>query len=264
MNAIELNDLTLHFGPKVLLDHFSASIQKGEFIGIFGPNGAGKSTLFRVILGLQKINSGYVKVLDNPPRKGNPEIGYLPQIRQNPPAHQLTARTYINVTLDGYRWQWWGSDKKKKKLLDEVIELTHLQDIVDRPYRYLSGGERQRVSLAEALLNQPKILLLDEPLSGLDPAQQEKMVQLVKNIQSHRSITVLFTAHEMNPLLTSMDRLIYLAQGKAIMGTVDEVVNSEQLSQLYHTPIEVIRQGNYLIVIHQKLGTPLHDEHSGC
>ncbi len=255
MNIIELSALTLRLGANVILDQFSTHIRAGEFIGVFGPNGAGKSTLFRIILGLQKIDSGSVIVLGNPPKKGNPHIGYLPQVRQTLPAHQLTARAYIAAC----------SQKKQPSLVEEVVELTDLKAIADRPYRYLSGGERQRVALAEALLNQPEILLLDEPLSGLDPGQQEKMVQLVKSIQLRTHLTVLFTAHEMNPLLTAMDRLIYLAQGKAIVGTVDEVVNSEQLSRLYHSPIEVIRQGNYLIVVHQKSGAHLHDlNHSSC
>ncbi len=265
MKAIELQSISLRFGAKTILNQFSVAISPGEFIGIFGPNGAGKSTLYRIILGLLKPDQGTIKILNSPPKKGNPNIGYLPQIRQTTSAHQLTARTYLSTTLEGCRWGLSFSQKNKKVLLDEVIELTALEEIIDQPYRYLSGGERQRVALAEALLNHPKILLLDEPLSGLDPGQQEKMVQLVKSIQSQTNLTVLFTAHEMNPLLDAMHRLIYLAKGKAIIGTVDEVVNSEQLSLLYNAPIEVIRQPNHLIVIHKKLGTHLHEfDHPSC
>jgi zinc/manganese transport system ATP-binding protein len=265
VNAIQFNGLTLRFDNRVIIHDFSASLAQGEFIGIFGPNGAGKSTLLRSILGLIQIDAGQILLFDKTIRRGHSAIGYMPQFRQHPAANRLTGRSYITATVNGFHWGLPIINKSQRAQIEEVIQLTDIEKFVDRPYAQLSGGERQRISLAEALLNQPKILLLDEPLSGLDPGQQEKMVSLIKSIQKQLNITVLFTAHEVNPLLKAMDRIIYLAQGKAAMGNVEDVITSEKLSWLYNAPIEVIRIENQLFVIHKQLGTNVHEHpHSSC
>ena len=145
-------------------------------------------------------------------------------------------------------------NKAQQARVTEAITLAGLEDIIDQPYAQLSGGERQRLGLAQALINQPKALLLDEPLSSLDLKQQEKIITLIKDIQQQLKITVLFTAHDINPLLQVMDRIIYLAYGKAAIGTVAEVVTSSTLSWLYDTPLEVIPWEQSLLVVHKKSG----------
>lgn len=265
MNAIEFQGLSLRFDDRSIIQHFSANLAQGEFIGIFGPNGAGKSTLLRSILGLIEPVDGKILLFNKPVRRGHSDIGYMPQTRQMTAANRLTGRSYITATLNGFHWGLPLINKKQRAKVDEVIHLVGIEKFVDRPYSQLSGGERQRVSLAEALLGQPKVLLLDEPLSGLDPGQQEKIVSLIKSIQKQLNITVLFTAHEVNPLLNVMDRIIYLAHGKAAMGNVEEVITGEKLSWLYDAPIEVIRIENQLFVIHKKLGTNVHEHnHPHC
>lgn len=265
MSAIHLKAVTLGFTEKPLIDDLTADIQVGEFIGILGPNGAGKSTLLRAILGLLKPIRGEIQVFNQPCQRGNPLIGYVPQFRQNASMNQLTGRAYIYATVNGHRMglPWISSEERIN--IEEIIHLVGIESFIDRPYQQLSGGERQRVALAEALLSQPKILLLDEPLSGLDPGQQEKMVSLIHHIQKKLQITVLFTAHEINPLLPVLNRILYLVHGKATMGTVSSVINSETLSWLYDAPIEVIQHNQYLFVIHKNLGTPVHEhDHSIC
>lgn len=254
MNAIEFHNLTLGFAQKKLLTDFSMTIEQGEFIGIFGPNGAGKSTLLRTILGLLRPLGGHLHVYNQPPQRGNRNIGYMPQLRPQRAAHLLTAKTYLQAAALGLGWGLPLLNKPQRARLAEVITLTGLENIIDQPYAQLSGGERQRLGLAQALINQPQALLLDEPLSSLDLKQQEKMIALVKNIQQQLKITVLFTAHDINPLLQVMDRIIYLAQGKAAIGTVAEVVNSDTLSWLYDTPLEVIPWEQSLLVVHKKSG----------
>jgi zinc/manganese transport system ATP-binding protein len=265
VNAIEFQNLTLRFDERVIISDFSASIAQGEFVGIFGPNGAGKSTLLRAILGLIPPNNGHILLLDKTVRRGHAAIGYIPQFRETPASNQLTGRSYIKATLNGFKWGLPIMTPLQRAEINEVIRLVGIEKFVDRPYAQLSGGERQRISLAEALLGQPEILLLDEPLSGLDPGQQEKMVNLIKSIQQRLNITVLFTAHEVNPLLNVMDRIIYLAHGKAALGSVEDVITSDKLSWLYNAPIEVIRLENQLFVIHKKLGTNVHEHnHPHC
>lgn len=264
-NVICIENLTLGFGKKIIIDDFSATIRAGEFVGIFGPNGAGKSTLLRAILGLIKPHGGRIVVLDSPCRRGNPHIGYLGQFRQYAAANTLSGKAHLSAAYHGFRWGLPIQTQAEKADIDAVIELTNIQSFVNRPFLSLSGGERQRVALAQALLGSPQILLLDEPLSGLDPSQQEKMVHLIETIQRQLNIAVLFTAHDMNPLLGVMHQVIYLAHGKAALGSVEEVVNDKTLSWLYDAPIKVIHHDHYLLVIHEKSGSNIHaHDHPLC
>jgi zinc/manganese transport system ATP-binding protein len=265
VTAIQFRNLTLRFGDQFIICDFSAALNQGEFVGIFGPNGAGKSTLLRAILGLIQPNQGDILLFDKAVRRGHTAIGYMPQFRQTSAAHQLTGRSYIMATFNGFKWGMPFIHSSQCPELDEVIHLVGIEKFVDRPYVHLSGGEKQRISLAEALLGQPRILLLDEPLSGLDPGQQEKMVMLIQSIQQRFNMTVLLTAHEVNPLLNVMNRILYLAQGKAALGSVEEVITSDKLSWLYNAPIEVVHLENQVWVVHKKLGTNVHEHnHPNC
>lgn len=265
MNAVTIENLILKYTQKSIIQDFSATINAGEFVGIFGANGAGKSTLLRALLGLIKPQAGRIRIMGKPCQRGNAHIGYLSQFRQFAVTNKLSGRAYLSAAYHGYRWGLPFANKDAQSQLETVIQLTNTEDFIDQPYLQLSGGERQRIALAQALLGQPKILLLDEPLSGLDPSQQEKMVHLIQTIQQQLNIAVLFTAHDMNPLLGVMNQVIYLAQGKAAIGSVDEVVNSEKLSELYNAPIQVVHYDNHLFVIHEKLGSNIHaHDHPFC
>lgn len=254
MTAIAINNLQLAYNSRIILQHFNASIKKGEFIGIFGPNGAGKSTLLRAILGLVDIKEGSIEIHGKPAQRGNPEIGYMPQISQTIYTGRLNGRARIAASVNGFKWGMPFIHKKQQQEIDRVLALVNAREYAERPYTELSGGERQRLLLAQALLNKPQILLLDEPLTNLDPRHQEILIQLVQQIRLELQVTVLFTGHDLNPLLGTMDRIIYLVGGHAAMGTVDEIVTSAKLSWLYGTPIEVIRHQQRLFVISDKRG----------
>lgn len=261
MKALEFKEATINFGPKDIFRNLNLSISEGEFVGIFGPNGAGKTSLMRSILGLIRPTSGNILVMGKPAHRGDQRIGYLAQIHHDTQSFPLTGRTYMSSALTGCGWGLPFLSKEHLCEIERVIELVDLQDYIDRPFSQFSGGEKQRLLLAEALLGNPPILLLDEPLSSLDPGQQEKIIDLIQVIQSQLHITVLFSAHNINPLLDVMTRLIYLAHGKAIIGTVAEIVNSETLSRLYDTPIEILKSGDNILVINKKSGTSIHNEH---
>lgn len=261
---ILIEKLNLRFADKIILHDFSARIETGKFLGVFGPNGAGKSTFLQAILGLKQY-TGRILIFDKPNYKGNPYMGYLSQFRQYASTNLLSGRAYLSAVSQGFRWGLPRTSPTEKKQIESLIQLIGAEEFIDRPYLSLSGGERQRIALAQALLGQPKVLLLDEPLSGLDPAQQEKMVQLISKIQKQFNITVLFTAHDINPLLGVMDQVLYLAQGKAIIGPVNEIINSEKLSWLYDAPIKVINHNNHLFVIHEKSGSNINvHDHPFC
>jgi zinc/manganese transport system ATP-binding protein len=254
MNAIEFKDATFSFEGKTILHNLTAEIKQGMFVGLFGPNGAGKSTILRLILGLLRLDDGTLHVNGKPTLKGNSEIGYMPQVRRETQSFPLSGRTYLGITLLGRGWGVPRLTNTEHAQIDRVIELVGMQDYIERAVRSCSGGERQRLALAQALLGNPKILLLDEPLNNLDPHQQENIVNLVQSIQKQLDITVIFSGHDINPLIGIMDCVMYLGHGKAAIGSIDEVITSQKLSQLYDTNIEVIRTKENIWVMHKNTG----------
>ncbi len=247
--AIELSGVTLARAGRTILSNVSARIRSGEFIGVFGPNGAGKTTLLHAILGLLRPAAGELRVLGSVPRRGNRAAGYLPQ--QHSPVADLRLRgwNFVASALHGERWGLPLLGKAGRREVDWAIETVEARAIAGRPLRQLSGGELQRLLLAQAILGKPKLLLLDEPLISLDPHFQQVVVALVQRVRQTLGITVLFTAHDLNPLLGAIDRVLYLGSGRAALGTVEEVMTSEVLSRLYDTPIEVLHVKGRILVV---------------
>lgn len=247
--AVTLEHVTLAPRDRVVLDTVSARVHEGEFIGVFGPNGAGKTTLLRAILGLQPARTGLIQVFGRAPRRGNAAIGYMPQTRTLNLDVHLRARDFVATALHGRRWGWPRLSRADREELAWALATVDGEAFAERPLAQLSGGERQRLLLAQALLEQPRLLLLDEPLSGLDLNYQSRVAGLVRHVQSLLGATVLFTAHELNPLLGVMDRVLYLAGGRLELGTVEEVVRPEVLSPLYGMPVEVVHHRGRVFVV---------------
>ncbi|WP_419731074.1 metal ABC transporter ATP-binding protein [Lichenicola sp.] len=241
-------DVSLVQGGRTVLSRISLDIAPGEFVGVLGANGAGKTTLMRAILGLLRPAQGRISVFGQSIGRGNPLIGYMPQVRAAPVA-RLDGRTVVTAALDGQRWGVRLPGPAARREVDRVFGLVQATALAPRPLSELSGGERQRLLLAQALLGQPKLLLLDEPLISLDPSRQAEVVGLVRDLQRSLGIAVLFSAHELNPLLGALDRVLYLGGGQAALGSVDEVITSASLSRLYGAPIEVVRIGGRIFVM---------------
>lgn len=261
MNAIELKNLTLAYRDLTIFRNFTAEIATGEFIGIFGPNGAGKSTLLKAILGILKPVQGEILIFGDTVQRGHTHVGYVPQTRQTLINNQLSGRARLTATLNGFKWGLPLLTKKQRDEINWAIHIVGAENFVDRPFAQLSGGERQRLLLAQALLGHPKILLLDEPLSNLDPRYQEALIELIQHIRTKLNITVLFTSHDVNPLLNIMDKVLYIARGKAVIGPVSEIITSKKLSELYEVDIEVIEYQQRLLVISKELGIDAHADH---
>jgi zinc/manganese transport system ATP-binding protein len=249
VSAIELENLSLARGARTILSNVSASIGEGEFIGIFGPNGAGKTTLLHAILGLLPPASGAIRVFGKPPGNGGARPGYLPQKHSAIGDLRLRGWDLVASAYEGYRWGPPLLGARGREEVAWALATVEATALAERPLSQLSGGELQRVLLAEALLGKPKLLLLDEPLISLDPRYQQAVVELIKRVQSALGITVLLTAHELNPLLGFMDRVLYLGHGHAALGTTEEVITSEVLSRLYDAPIEVLRLNGRIVVV---------------
>ena len=246
--AVEIADVTLMQGGRAVLSRITLDISPGEFVGVLGANGAGKTTLMRAILGLLRPTQGQIAAFGQPVGRGNPLIGYMPQMR-TPPVGRLDGRTMVTAALDGQRWGVRLPGLAAKREVDRVLGLVQATALACRPLAELSGGERQRLLLAQALLGEPKLLLLDEPLISLDPSRQSEVVALVQGLQRSLGIAVLFSAHELNPLLGALDRVLYLGGGHAALGSVDEVITSASLSRLYGAPIDVVRIGGRIFVM---------------
>jgi len=249
MNVIELDHTSIAIGGRDVLVDTSFAIRQGEFIGLLGPNGAGKTTLMRAILGLLPPRAGSLRVFGRPPRRGDPQIGYLPQVRTVLPDVQVSGFDFIASSVHGERWGLPSLTVADRRAIDMTLASVGAADLARRSLSDMSGGERQRLLLAQALLGDPKLLLLDEPLISLDYRYQEAVIDLVRRFARERNITVLFSAHELNQLIGALDRVLYLGNGRAALGTVDEVATAPVLSQLYGTEIEVVRADGHIFVL---------------
>jgi zinc/manganese transport system ATP-binding protein len=247
--AVELDRATLRVGGRDVLHEVSFAIRPGEFIGVLGPNGAGKTTLLRAILGLLPPHTGTMRVFGRAPRRGDASIGYLPQVRTMLPDLRLRGIDYIASSFNGERWGVRFLTRADRMAIDAVLDRVGARELGRRPLAEMSGGERQRLLLAQALLGNPRLLLLDEPLIGLDARHQEIAIGLVADTCRERGTTVLFSAHELNQLIGTLDRVLYLGNGQAALGTVDEVITAPVLSALYSADIHVVHAEGHVFVM---------------
>jgi zinc/manganese transport system ATP-binding protein len=249
VTSIELTGVTLAFGARTILANVDLAIRDNEFVGVLGPNGSGKTTLMRAILGLLPPRAGTIRVLGKPVARGNPAVGYMPQTRGALDHLRLTGWDFVASGAKGHRWGLPLLDHTARREVAWALERVAATDLARRPLAETSGGERQRLLLAQALLGRPRLLLLDEPLISLDPHHQSAVVELTRTLQQDLGIAVLFSAHELNPLLGALDRVLYLGRGHAALGTVDEVITSPVLSRLYGSDIEVVRVNGRIFVM---------------
>jgi zinc/manganese transport system ATP-binding protein len=247
--VVAIDRATIAMGGRTILSGVDLTIGRNELIGVLGANGAGKTTLMRAILGLVPPAAGSVAVFGRPAARGNPAIGYMPQLRSAVLSGRLSGWDVVAAAASGHRWGLPVLDAAGRRDVGRVLDLVGGADLARRPLAELSGGERQRLLLAQALLGEPRLVLLDEPLISLDPHHQRGVVELVRRMQTELGITVLFSAHELNPLLGAMDRVLYLGGGQAALGAVDEVITAPVLSRLYGSPIDVVHLNGRIFVM---------------
>jgi zinc/manganese transport system ATP-binding protein len=246
--VLSVQGVSVRLSGREILRDVNFGICAGEFTGLIGSNGAGKTTLLRVILGLQTA-TGKVLVAGRPRSRRNPLIGYVPQKFLLDPDMPLRARDLVGLGLDGHRFGIVRPSRARGELIDEMLAAVDAQAFADARVGNLSGGEQQRVLIAHALISRPKLLLLDEPLANLDLPSGQEVVALLARIASEQGIAILISAHEMNPLLPVMERIVYLVRGRAASGTTEEVVRSDVLSALYGRQVEVLHiHGRVLVV----------------
>ncbi|MFI0347251.1 MAG: metal ABC transporter ATP-binding protein [Chthoniobacterales bacterium] len=263
-NAILISDVSIRMGSRDILKNVNASIKSGEFIGIFGPNGAGKSTLMKALLGLIPVHTGVISIFGKTPKIASQKVGYMPQLLTIPERTGLSSRSLIMAVQQGKDWGLPWNKVAAQSEVDEVLELANARDYSEARFSTLSGGEKQRIILAQALLGKPRLLLLDEPLAGLDPHHQVQLIKCLKKIKERTGTTILFIAHDINPLLGVMDRILYVAGGSAALGTVDEIISDKKLSELYNTEMQVAKINGHLFIIHAESGALEKTTCQGC
>jgi zinc/manganese transport system ATP-binding protein len=260
LTVIAFENATLALGGRTVLSAVSFAIEEGEFIGVLGPNGSGKTTLMRATLGLVPPRAGTIKVMGRPATRGNSVVGYMPQVRGIVETLRISGWDFVASAAGGHRWGLPYLSSAEQRDVEWALDVVDATDLARRSLIELSGGERQRLLLSQALLGRPRLLLLDEPLISLDPTHQRGVVELVRRIQKELSIAVLFSAHELNPLLNTIDKVLYLGNGHAVLGTVDEVITGPVLSRLYGSEIEVVRLGGRVFVMAGEFDLE-HDAH---
>ncbi len=262
MAAIELREAAVRRGGETVWSGATLAIEPGELVAVLGPNGAGKSTLLRLLLGLEPASAGSVRVLGGEPGARNEQIGYLPQRHGVDAAMRIRGLDIVRLGLDGNRFGLPLTGRvAARERVGEAIARVGAAAYARRPIGELSGGEQQRLLIAQALVGRPELLFLDEPLDGLDLPNQTAVSALLARLGRADGVTVLLVAHDVNPLLPYVDRVVYIARGKVVSGRPEQVITSATLSALYGVPIEVLRASDGRLVV---VGEPEAPAHHGA
>jgi zinc/manganese transport system ATP-binding protein len=257
--VVSLTGARLAFGDRVLWDHLDLTVRAGEFVAVLGPNGTGKTSLLKVLLGQLPLSAGTATIAGRRVEAGSERIGYVPQHRSVERGLSLRGQDLVGLGYDGHRWGL-TSLRDRSTMRAAVLRALHQVDgerLAGVSVGVMSGGELQRVRIAQALATDPQLLLCDEPLLNLDPANARLVSSLIDQRRREANTAVLFVTHEVNPVLQYVDRVLYLVDGRFRVGTVEEVMTSATLSELYRADIQVVKVGGRYVVVGE------HLDHSG-
>lgn len=246
---VQFRDAALSIGGRTLWSHLDLAVERGEFVAILGPNGAGKTTLLRALLGLQPLSHGTVEVDGSAPHRGSPQVGYIPQQKMFPDCTGLRGVDLVALGGDGHRFGRPWPSRAVRNQARELIRDVGASAYAAAPVGVLSGGEQQRLRIAQALMSNPRVLLCDEPLTSLDLKHQEGVLQVLDERRARTGTAVIMVTHEINPVLPYVDRIVYLVGGRAAVGTPDEVLTTESLTELYGAPVDVLHVRGRVIVV---------------
>jgi zinc/manganese transport system ATP-binding protein len=242
---------SVRLGGHTIWEDVTVSVGRGELVAVLGPNGAGKSTLVKAALGLYPLAAGRASVLGQPPGQASAKVGYLPQRRNFDASARIRGVDLVRLGYDGARFgvPIPGRGAEARQRVREALDLVGATDYAHKPIGLLSGGEQQRLLIAQAFVHRAELLLLDEPLDSLDLPNQAAVSELLHGICRNEGVAIVLVAHDVNPILGALDRVIYFAGGSAVEGHPDDVITTETLSSLYKTSIEVLRASDGRLVV---------------
>jgi zinc/manganese transport system ATP-binding protein/zinc transport system ATP-binding protein len=248
-SIVDLENVTCAYAERAVLLNVSLHIHPGQFIGLIGPSGSGKTTLMRAILGTVEPRHGIVKVLGRPviPGRATVGIGYVPQLETVDWNFPVTVEEVVLMgkAMNSGMWPW--PSRKERDRMASVLTRLGIADLAGRHIRELSGGQQQRVFLARALLSDPKLLLLDEPTSGVDIKTRDDVLHLLADLNSD-GVTILMTSHELNSVAAHLPWVICLNRQIVAQGTPEDVFTSEVLSRTYGAEIMVLRKDGVTLI----------------
>lgn len=255
--VLNVRAASVSFGERSIWNNLDLAVAPGEFIAVIGANGSGKTVLLKAILGQLQLSNGAIELLGKKVPHGSRQIGYIPQHRQADSGLPLRARGLLRMGLDGHRFGVPFPSRATAHRVSEMLAAVGAEDLANTPIGQLSGGQLQRIRVAQAVIDNPRLILADEPLSALDLKQQSLVAELIDSQRQQNGAAVLFVTHDVNPVLDYIDRVLYLANGQFRIGTPDEVLRSDVLSTLYGRSVDVVRNQGRIAV----LGSSDHDHH---
>ncbi|CAN5473875.1 metal ABC transporter ATP-binding protein [soil metagenome] len=250
--VLSLRGAQLTLGGRTLWSGLDLDVAPGEFVAVLGANGSGKTSLLKTVLGQHPLSAGTATLLGEPVHHGDRRIGYVPQQRLADEGIPMRGRDLVGLGVDGHRWGIALPSRVRRARIDELLDAVGASHYANAPISSLSGGEQQRLRIGQALAGDPVLLLCDEPLLSLDLKAQGVVSRLIDDNRRERGFGVLFVTHDINPILDVVDRVLYLAGRRFRIGTPNEVLRSEVLSELYQAPVDVIRARGRVVIV----GTP--------
>lgn len=232
--AITLENVTVELGGRIVLDHLNTSVEQGVLTAIMGPNGAGKTTLLHAILGLAPY-SGRI-LFDSSDKR--PRIGYVPQRLDLDRGSPITVRDFLSSVLTR-RPVWVGISRRSEGEIAKVLDRVGVGAVLRSPLGKLSGGETQRVLLAQALLGNPQILLLDEPAAAIDMTGEELFCDILEEVQTETGITTLLVSHDLSVITTHARNVICLNRGLVCSGPTITTLTQENLKKLFSPHVDL-------------------------
>lgn len=258
-SLLSLRTAALALGGRSLWTGLDLDVAPGEFVAVLGANGSGKTSLLKVILGQHALTAGTASFVGEPVRHGDRRIGYIPQQRHLDDGVALRGRDLVGLGVDGHRWGPGLPGAARRRRVDELLDEVGAHHFARVPVAALSGGEQQRLRVGQSLGGDPLLLLCDEPLASLDLRAQRAVSDLIDRRRRERGFGVLFVTHDVNPVLEHVDRVLYLAGGRFRVGTPGEVLRSEVLSELYSSPVDVIRTHGRIVIVGAPDESHAHD-----
>ncbi len=246
--VVKIRDVSVSYRENVALKGANLDIEEGSFLCVIGPNGAGKTTLLTVINGLGKIIKGNVKVLGMVLNKRNifairRNIGYVPQKQDIDPRFPITVREVVDIGRHCRIGLLRRMNEADREIVESAMKVVGISELAARPIGHLSGGEQQKVAIARALAQEPKIMLLDEPTSNLDPKARCEIMELINKVYWERRLTIVFVTHLLGHVSDRCRQAVLMKRGRIVwQGNINKALNRKLLADLYECPVEALER----------------------